>query len=46
VTPHDDATPAHTRTHPDLVMVEALARAHRWERMLQENRCVSIGGVW
>jgi hypothetical protein len=30
--------------HP--AMVKALARAHRWERMLQENRCVSIGGVW
>ena len=43
-TPHGDATPAHTRTHADPAMVKALARAHRWERMLEEGRCVSIVG--
>ncbi len=46
VTPHGDATPAHTRTHAGPAMVKALARAHRWNRMLEEGRCVSLGGVW
>ncbi len=38
------AVPSRTRADP--AMVKALARAHRWNRMLEEGRCVSIVGVW
>jgi hypothetical protein len=40
VTPEGVATPAPTRAHPALV--KALARAHRWQRMLEEGRYASI----
>jgi hypothetical protein len=38
----DAATPAPARTRADPALVKALARAHRWQRMLEEGRYASI----
>ena len=42
VTPEGAATPAPARTRADPVLVKALARAHRWQRMLDNGRYASI----
>jgi hypothetical protein len=42
VMPHGDVTPAPARTRADPALVKALARAHRWQRMLDEGRYASI----
>jgi hypothetical protein len=42
VTPEGAATPAPARTRADPALVKALARAHRWQRMLDEGRYASI----
>ncbi len=45
VTPQGAAAPVPTHTRADPALVEALARAHRWHRMLDEGRCASISEV-
>jgi hypothetical protein len=42
VMPEGTATPALARTRADPGLVKALARAHRWQRMLDEGRHASI----
>ena len=42
VTPQGAEGSALTRTRADPAMVKALARAHRWQRMLDEGRHASI----
>ena len=42
VMPEDAATPAPARTRADPAVVKALARAHRWQRMLDEGRYDSL----
>ncbi len=43
MTPEGAATPAPTRTGAaEPALVKALARAHRWQRMLDEGRYASI----
>ena len=42
VTPEVAATPAPARTRADPALVKALARAHRWQRMLDNGRYASI----
>ena len=42
VTPQGAEGSALTRTRADPAMVKALARAHRWQRMLDEGRYASI----
>jgi hypothetical protein len=42
VLPEGAATSASERTHADPALVKALARAHRWQRMLDEGRYASI----
>ena len=45
VTPQGAAAPAPTHTRADPALVKALARAHRWQRMLDEGRYASISEV-
>ena len=42
VTPGGAAGPAPARAHADPALVKALARAHRWQRMLDVGRYASI----
>ena len=42
VTPEGAATAAPTRARADPALVKALARAHRWQRMLEEGRYASV----
>ena len=42
VMPEGAAGPAPARTHADPALVKALARAHRWQRMLDSGRYASI----
>ena len=42
VTPEGAAVPAPARTRADPALVKALARAHRWQRMLDGGRYASI----
>jgi hypothetical protein len=42
VTPEGAAVPAPARTRAGPALVKALARAHRWKRMLEESRYVSM----
>ncbi len=42
VTPEGAAGPTPSRTRADPALVKALARAHRWQRMLDEGRYSSI----
>jgi hypothetical protein len=42
VTPHGVVGAGPTRTRADPALVKALARAHRWQRMLDEGRYASI----
>jgi hypothetical protein len=42
VTPERAAIPAPARSRADPALVKALARAHRWQRMLEEGRYASI----
>ena len=42
VTPEGAAGPAPTRTSGDPALVKALARAHRWRRMLDDGRYASV----
>jgi hypothetical protein len=42
VTPEGAATPAPARTRADPALVKALARAHRWQRMLDTGLYTSI----
>jgi hypothetical protein len=42
VTPEGAATSAPARSYADPAMLKALARAHRWQRMLDEGRYASI----
>ena len=41
-TPAAGATPGVIRTHADPALVKALARAHRWKRLLDEGRYASL----
>jgi hypothetical protein len=45
VTPEGEAGATATRTRADPAMVKALARAHRWKRMLEEGRYASISEI-
>ena len=42
VTPEGAASPVPIRTRADPALVKALARAHRWKRLLDEGRYSSI----
>jgi hypothetical protein len=42
VLPEGTATPATARTRADPGLVKALARAHRWQRMLDDGRHASV----
>jgi hypothetical protein len=42
VTPERAAIPAPARSRADPALVKALARAHRWQRMLEEGRYASL----
>jgi hypothetical protein len=42
VRPEGDATPVPARAHADPALAKALARAHRWHRILDEGRYASI----
>ena len=42
VTPKGAASPVPIRTRADPALVKALARAHRWKRMLDEGRYASV----
>ena len=42
VMPEDAASPAPARTRADPALVKALARAHRWQHLLDEGRYASI----
>ena len=42
VTPQGAAAPTPTHTRADPALVKALARAHRWQRMLDSGRYASI----
>jgi hypothetical protein len=42
VTPQGAATPLPARSRADPALVKALARAHRWQRMLDNGRYASI----
>jgi hypothetical protein len=42
VTPGEDGLPAHTATRADPALVKALARAFRYQRLLDEGRYASI----
>jgi hypothetical protein len=45
VTPEGAAVAAPARTRADPALVKALARAHRWQRMLDEGRYASISAM-
>jgi hypothetical protein len=36
---------APAKPRPDETLIRALARAHRWKRMLEEGRCRSAGAI-
>src|SRR5512132_3177503 len=36
---------APAKPRPDETLIRALARAHRWKRMLEEGRCRSAGEI-
>ena len=42
VMPEGDATPVPARAYADPALAKALARAHRWHRILDEGRYASI----
>jgi hypothetical protein len=42
VTPVGAAAPAPARTRADPALVKALARSHRWQRLLDEGRYASV----
>jgi hypothetical protein len=45
VTPEGESASAPRSTRGDPAMVKALARAHRWQRMLDEGRYASISEI-